>query len=133
MTRSTWIGAPSRAQTSRTNSASASASGRRPWCTWTAWSVQAHSPASEWSTWRRATESAPPETAAKTASPPRSIPERRRATAMSEGRSVTVIAVALQSDPDLAVLEEFLLPDGHRLLEGVDGEPAGLEGLGPMG
>src|SRR5215831_4845024 len=122
-----------RVQRAWTNPASASASGRRPWCTWTAWRAQAPSAASEWSTSSRATESAPPETAIKTVSPPWSIPERRRAVVTSEGWSVTVIAVALQSDPDLTVLEELLLPDGHRRLEGVDGETTGVESLCSMG
>src|SRR5216684_6703196 len=39
----------------------------------------------------------------------------------------------LQPYPDLAVLEVLLLPDRHRLLQGVDGEAAGLESLGAMG
>src|SRR5713101_1162151 len=39
----------------------------------------------------------------------------------------------LQPYPDLAVLEVLLLPDRHRLLQGIDGEAAGLEGLAAVG
>ncbi len=42
---------------------------------------------------------------------------------------VAVVTFRLQSHPHLAVLEVFLLPHRHRLLERVDGEVAGLEGL----
>src|SRR5882724_9579319 len=87
----------------------------------------------ERSTSRRATESAPPETAVKTVSPPWSIPERRMAATASARRSVSMIAVALQTHPHFAVFEELLLPHRYRLLERVDGEAAGVEGLGPVG
>src|SRR5258705_2815638 len=97
-----------------------------------AWRDRDHSERSEWSTSRRATESAPPETAVKTVSPPWSIPERRRAATAIARRSVTVIAVALQSDPHFTVFEELLLPHRYRLLEGVNREAAGVERLGPV-
>ena len=48
----------------------------------------------------------------------------RRAT-----RLVTMVTLGLQAHPHLAVLEVLLLPDRHRLLQGIDGEAAGLEGL----
>src|SRR4030095_1197050 len=41
--------------------------------------------------------------------------------------------ITLEADPDLAVLEVLLLPDRDRLLQGVDGEAARLEGLAAMG
>src|SRR5437870_9089805 len=45
-------------------------------------------------------------------------------------RSSTVTRLsALETDPDLAVLEVLLLPDGHRPLERVDRVPARLERL----
>src|SRR5262245_19178994 len=89
-----------------------------------------------------ATESAPPETATRTVSPPRSIPWRRivrsaRAASaeMAEpsGALVPVLTLRLEPDPDLAVLEVFLLPHRDGFLQRVDGEVAGLEGLAPVG
>ena len=77
----------------------------------------------------RATESAPPETATKTVSPPASIAWRRMVRATRVARLVSVITFRLQAHPDLPVLEVFLLPDRHGPLERVDGEAAGLEGL----
>src|SRR6266540_4026220 len=98
-----------------------------------AWRDTDHSEPREQSTSRRATESAPPETAVKTVSPPWSIPERRMAATASARRSVSVIVVALQAHPHVAVFEELLLPHRQRRLERVDGEAAGVEGLGPVG
>src|SRR6266511_5888092 len=98
-----------------------------------AWRDTDHSEPREQSTSRRATESAPPETAVKTVSPPWSIPERRMAATASARRSVSVIAVALPTHPHFAVFEELFLPHRHRLLERVDVEAAGIEGFGPVG
>ena len=70
--------------------------------------------------------------ATKTTSPLWVIPERRMASRASALRSVPVVTFALEADPDLPVLEVLLLPDGHGLLERVDGEAAGLDGLAPV-
>src|SRR6185295_3309881 len=48
-------------------------------------------------------------------------------------RLVTMLTLGLQTHPHLAVLEVLLLPDRHRLLEGIDGEATGLEGLAAVG
>src|SRR6185295_9136013 len=75
--------------------------------------------------WSSATESAPPETATKTVSPPASIAWRRmvRSTCPSRDNRLP----ALQPHPDLAVLEILLLPDRHGALERVDRVTARLE------
>src|SRR5260370_7377691 len=44
-------------------------------------------------------------------------------------RLVTMVTLGLQAHPHLAVLEGLLLPDRHRLLQGIDGETTGLEGF----
>src|SRR5260370_40192795 len=44
-------------------------------------------------------------------------------------RLVTMVTLCLEAHPRLAVLEVLLLPDRHRLLQGIDGEAAGLEGF----
>src|SRR6266853_5217745 len=44
-------------------------------------------------------------------------------------RLVTMVTLGLQAHPHLAVLEGLLLPDRHRLLQGIDGEATGLEGF----
>src|SRR5689334_6723243 len=43
-------------------------------------------------------------------------------------RLVAMVTLRLQPHPHLAVLEVLLLPDRHRLLQGIDREAAGLEG-----
>src|SRR5260370_38127403 len=48
-------------------------------------------------------------------------------------RLVTMVLLGLQAHPHLAVLEVLLLPDRPRLLQGIDGEAAGLEGLAAVG
>src|SRR5258708_26651325 len=48
-------------------------------------------------------------------------------------RLVTMVTLGLQAHPHLAVLEVLLLPDRHRLLQGIDGEAAGLEGFAAVG
>src|SRR2546425_10656042 len=118
---------PSRSPSLRTNSASRAESARSPWSTWSAWSRRPHAGASVASTWRRATESAPPDTATKTLSPPASIAWRRIVRSTRSSR-VTMLP-ALETHPDLAVLEVLLLPNGHRALERVDRVLAGLERL----
>src|SRR5206468_3405525 len=122
---------PSRSPSLRTNSASRAESARSPWSTWSTWSRRPHAGASVASTWRRATESAPPDTATKTVSPPASIAWRRIVRSTRSSRVTTL--PALESHPDLAVLEVLLLPDGHRALERVDRVLARLEGLVTMG
>src|ERR1700730_7970266 len=52
---------------------------------------------------------------------------------MRATRLVTMVTLGLQAHPHLAVLEVLLLPDRHRLLQGIDGEAAGLEGLAAVG
>src|SRR5947199_85500 len=121
---------PSRSPSLRTNSASRAESARSPWSTWSAWSRRPHAGASVASTWRRATESAPPDTATKTVSPPASIAWRRIVRSTRSSRVTTL--PALESHPDLAVLEVLLLPDGHRALERVDRVLARLERLVTM-
>ena len=77
-TRSTSTGTPSRVPSARTKSASRAESARRPWSTCSTCSVRRQAGASAVRTARRATESAPPDTATKTVSPPASIAWRRR-------------------------------------------------------
>src|SRR5438094_5829928 len=43
------------------------------------------------------------------------------------------LRLPLPLDPDLAAFPDLLLPDRNGLLEGVDGEAAGLEGCGAVG
>src|SRR5206468_2208624 len=122
-----WTGTPGGWPSRRTASASRAESARNPWSTWSAWSRRLHAGASAASECRSATESAPPDTATKTHSPPASIAWRRM---VRSTRSSTVTRLsALETDPDLAVLEVLLLPDGHRPLERVDRVPARLERL----
>src|SRR5690242_5295664 len=47
-------------------------------------------------------------------------------------RLVAIVTLRLQPHPYLAVLEVLLLPDRHRLLQGVDREAAGVEGRTPV-
>src|SRR5882672_1627451 len=75
---------------------------------------------------RSATESAPPETATRTISPPASIAWRRMVPSIA-WTSATL--TSLQAHPDLAVLEVLLLPHRDGALEGVDRVAARLEGL----
>src|SRR2546422_7891675 len=121
---------PSRSPSLRTNSASRAESARSPWSTWSVWRRRPHAGASVASTWRRATESAPPDTATKTLSPPASIAWRRIVRSTRSSRVTTL--PALESHPDLAVLEVLLLPDGHPALECVDRVLARLERLVAM-
>src|SRR5215470_478162 len=115
---------------SATKASSAPDSGRNPWFTCAARSRRFSPGARDRSTSSRATESAPPETAAKTTSPPRSIAWRRMVASARSERLLPM--VTLQPDPHLAVLEVLLLPDRHRLLERVDREAARLEGFPAM-
>src|SRR4029450_870747 len=80
--------------------------------------------------WSSATESAPPETATKTVSPPASIAWRRRVRSTAAARRNSA---SLQAPPDLAVLEVLLLPHGHHALERVDRVAARLKGVAPVG
>src|SRR5256886_5648088 len=121
---------PSRSPSLRTNSASRAESARSPWSTWSVWRRRPHAGASVASTWSRATESARPDTATKTLSPPASIAWRRIVRSTRSSRVTTL--PALESHPDLAVLEVLLLPDGHPALECVDRVLARLERLVAM-
>src|SRR2546427_1604159 len=94
------------------------------------WSRSRHSGARLDRRWSSATESAPPETATKTVSPPASIAWRRMARSTCS-RGANSLA-ALEPHPNLAVLEVLLLPHRHRALERVDRVPAGLEGIAAM-
>src|ERR671934_2333589 len=91
-------------------------------------SVRSRDGASSISTWSSATESAPPDTATKTRSPPASIAWRR---IVSAARTTSGLA-ALESDPHLSVFEVLLLPHGHRALQRVDRVLAGGERLPAM-
>src|SRR2546428_10139133 len=121
---------PSRSPSLRTNSASRAESSRSPWSTWSAWSRRPHAGASVASTWRRATESAPPDTATKTVSPPAGIAWRRMVRPICS-RGATRLP-ALETPPDLAGLEVLLLPDRDGALERVDRVPARLECVAAM-
>src|SRR3990172_317073 len=132
-TRSTVTGTPHRRPRLSTNAASESASARRAWLTCRTWRVRPRRGRRARSAWRSATESAPPDTPTKTVSPPASIPWRRIVRRTFSTNSVPVVTFGLEPDPHLPVLEVFLLPDGDGLLQAVDGEAAGLEGLGPVG
>src|SRR5262249_36997022 len=74
-------------------------------------------------------ESPPPDTPIKTVSPPASIAWRRM---KSSTRARSFTSPPLEAHPYLAILEVLFLPDRHRLLQGVDGEFAGVERLASM-
>src|SRR5262245_25382496 len=99
---------------------------------WSTLRVRRSDGASIRSAWRSATESAPPETATKTRSPPANIAWRRMVAKAAATSGVTRSA-ALQADPHLAVLEVLLLPHRHDLLQRVDGVRARVEGFASMG
>src|SRR5213594_5238945 len=94
------------------------------------WSRSRHSGASPARRCSSATESAPPDTATKTVSPPASIAWRRMVRSIWS-RGATRLP-ALETHPDLAVLEVLLLPDRDGALERVDRVPARLERVAPM-
>src|SRR5205807_979896 len=98
---STATGRPRLRARASTKAASSAESGRRPWSTWTTESRSRSSPASASSAQSSATESGPPDTATKTASPPASIAWRR---IVSRTPAITRLP-ALQAHPDLPVLE----------------------------
>src|SRR5437899_6342239 len=135
-----------------TKRASSSASGRRPWWTWQMARRQPCSGASSASAWRSATESGPPETATSTrapagigASPTTAARTAKRSVdagspedgptprSMGGAASARGGRLPLESHPDGAVLEDLALPDGDELLQGIDGELTGLEGLAAVG
>src|SRR5881409_1418115 len=130
VTVATSTGTPSRWPSRRTASASRAESARSPWSTWSAWSRRLHAGASAASECRSATESAPPDTATKTHSPPASIAWRRMVRSTRSSKVTTL--PPLETHPDLAVLEVLLLPDGHRALERVDRVLARRERLRAM-
>src|SRR5262247_1683404 len=82
-------------------------------------------------TCRSATDSAPPETATRTVSPPASIAWRRMVRS-TWTRGPTRLA-ALESHPDLAVLEVLLLPDRDGALERIDRISARVERVAAVG
>src|SRR5256886_16881515 len=91
------------------------------------WSRSRHSRARLDRRWSSATESAPPETATKTVSPPASIAWRRIVRSRCARRANRL--AALEPYPDLAVLEVLLLPHRNGPLERVDRVPARFQGI----
>src|SRR5439155_781223 len=130
VTVATSTGTPRRAPSTRTKSPSLDESGRSWWSTCSTWSRRRHEGASAISRCSSATESAPPDTPTKTVSPPASIAWRRRV--RSTWASSATSLAALETHPDLAVLEVLLLPHGHGALQRVDRVPARLERVAAM-
>src|SRR2546430_13933487 len=91
------------------------------------WSGARHSRARLDRRWSSATESAPPETATKTVSPPASMAWRRIVRSRCARRANRL--AALEPYPALAVLEVLLLPHRNGPLERVDRVPARFEGI----